>query len=95
MGKKNLVLEYLRNEEMDKEKQKLAEEYNLDKENIIIPREKVSIWKRILNFLSFFFRRVGKAIFYIIVFILVTIGATVLFNESLRNQIVSIFTQNM
>lgn len=95
MTKKNMFQEYQRNEEIEREKQELANKYNIEQENVSVSKKKVSKITLLYSFIKNLSSKAVKIVFYILIFLLVTVGATVLMNETLRNQIISIFIQNI
>lgn len=73
------------------EKEKLYKNLDLDRErNTIIFEQKNNTFIKLLNFLIDTIERVIKFIIIIIVFILLTIGATVLLNPALRENLLEI-----
>lgn len=90
--KKNLYKEYLRQKEIEIEKERISKEHNIALDDIIIGKKKVGKIPLCITFLGNIFNKLLKILFYIVIFLLVTIGATVLMNESLRTQIFSLFT---
>lgn len=93
--KKNLYKEYLRQKEIEQEKERISKEHNIDKDNIIIGKNRVGKIQLYSRFLGNIFTKLAKIFLYISIFMLITIGATVLMNESLRAEIFSLFNQNL
>lgn len=73
------------------EKERLYDSLNLDrtKNNIVFEKEKHTFIK-LLNFIMDFISKIIKVLVIIVVFILLTIGATVLFNPELRMKVLEI-----
>lgn len=78
---------YLEKKKENEIKDKMLKKYNIsnDKNTIIINKNKNNIGLFIWDI----FCKIIKVIFYIIIASLVTIGATVLLNEGLRNYILN------
>ena len=73
------------------EKERLYKNLNLDKEkNTIVFEKKQSIGIKILNFITDSIMKIIKFIIILIVLILLTIGATVLINPELRDNLLKI-----
>jgi len=76
------------------EKEKLYKNLDLNQEkNTIVFERKNNTLIKILNFLMELIEKIIKFIFFIVVFILLTVGATVLFNPSLRQDLLEIIKQ--
>jgi len=75
-------------------KEKLYKNLDLNQEkNTIVFERKNNTLIKILNFLMELIEKIIKFIFFIVVFILLTVGATVLFNPSLRQDLLEIIKQ--
>jgi len=73
------------------EKEKLYKNLDLNQEkNTIVFERKNNTLIKILNLLKELIEKIIKFIFFIVVFILLTVGATVLFNPSLRQDLLEI-----
>lgn len=73
------------------EKENLYKNLDLDREkNTIVFEQKSNTFIKVLNFLIDTIERIIKFFIIIIVFILLTIGATVLFNPGLRENLLEI-----
>lgn len=73
------------------EKEKIYKNFDLDREkNTIIFEKKNNTFIKLLNFLVDTIEKLIKFLIIIIVFILLTIGATVIFNSSLRESLLEI-----
>ncbi|MDO5555146.1 MAG: hypothetical protein Q4G09_00385 [Clostridia bacterium] len=89
-NKKTLYKAYLEKKKENKVRHKILKKYNIsDNENtIIINKKSINLFLLLFDFIT----KIIKVIFYIIITVLITIGATVLLNEELRNKIIIIFT---
>lgn len=81
--KKNYFERYKEEQKEEKKINDLKKKYHLSEEKTVI-LENRSIFEKVLLFIFNIIKIVIKAVIYIAIFILSTIGATVLMNESLR-----------
>lgn len=73
------------------EKEKLYKDLNLDKDkNTIVFDKEKNTGIKILNFITDLLIRIVKFMFILVVLVLLTIGATVIINPSLRSNLLEI-----
>lgn len=77
-------------EDQEKKANKIRKQYKLDndKEVVVINENK---WARLLKIISYKFEGLVRIVFWLILMGVMSIGATVLLNQSLRDQFFNIF----
>lgn len=74
------------------EKEKLYKNLNLDKDkNTIVFEKKTSTGIKVLNFIADSITKIIKLLILLVVLVLLTIGATVLINPELRDNLLEMF----
>lgn len=82
-NKKGFYERYKQEQKAKEKEQKIKEKYNISDEKTIIVKQRTKIDKTLSNLFSFIMI-ILKIIIYIGIFILSSIGATILMNEALR-----------
>ena len=93
MKKKNaLYRAYLEQKHEGKNRKKILKKYNISgDDNTIIINKRRSLLNTIVAIISKLF----KVMVYVILFILISLGTTVLINEELRNMVIEILRLNI
>lgn len=79
--------------EINKKIEKVKEKYNIsDDQNVVI--EERSLFDKIFSKILIIIGDFVKVVFFILVFLLASIGTTVLLNSNLRNEFINLFINN-
>ena len=78
-----LYEKYKKEKQAKEEKKDISEQFGVDAEKIVV--KKVSTFSRVIEIIEEIVFKILKIIFYAIICILSSIGATVLINSSLRD----------
>lgn len=80
--------------EINKKIEKVKEKYNIsDDQNVVI--EERTLFDKIFSKILIIIGDFVKVVFFILVFLLASIGTTVLLNSNLRNEFINLFINNL
>lgn len=85
---------YLQEQAKEKKIEQVKEKYNISNNQKIIIEEK-SLGDKIFTKIGIIVGTLVKVIFFIAIFILASIGTTVLLNSSLRNEFINLILNNL